>query len=52
MPDVDVEAEIRDLSAQFKESIAKYKEMTEQTLISVLQVKVKAAQEPALLHVY
>jgi len=52
MPHDDLEAEMRALIAKYKESIAKYKEMTEQTLITVLQVKAAAAHEPALLHIY
>jgi hypothetical protein len=52
MPDEDSAAEMRDLMAQFKERIAEYKEQTEQTLITVIQVKVKSANDPELLHVY
>jgi hypothetical protein len=52
MPHEDSEAEMRDLIAKFKERIAEFKEETEQTLITVLQVKVKAANDPELLHVY
>ena len=52
MADEDVAAEMRALNAQFNERIAAYKENREQTLITGLQVKVKAANDPALLHIY
>jgi hypothetical protein len=52
MPDEDSAAEMRDLIAQFKERMAEYKEQTEQFLITVLQVKVAAMNDPALQYVY
>jgi hypothetical protein len=52
MPDEAVEAEMRALTAKLKEKIAEYREATEQTLITVLQVKVQAMNDPALQYVY